>query len=84
MPEIDLSRSVYELTEEHPEVITILRELGFRGIANPITRQTIGRHMTIPAGCKLRKVSLETVVARLRDAGFTVTGGENTDERTDQ
>lgn len=80
MPEINLSHSVFDLTEAHPEIISILQELGFRGIVKPLTRQTVGRHMTISAGCKMKKVPLDTVVARLRAAGFTVTGGDNCDE----
>lgn len=72
--ELDLTRTVYDLTEAHPELIDILAELGFKGILKPLTRTRIGKHMTIPAGCKVRKVPLETVVERLRTAGFTVTG----------
>lgn len=74
MHELNLTRSVYELTEEHPELIPILAELGFKGIVKPLTRRTIAKHVTLPEGCKMRKVPLEQVVLRLREAGFVVTG----------
>lgn len=72
--ELNLRETVYDLTEAHPELIAILADLGFKGILKPLTRTTIGKHMTIPAGCKVRKVPLESVIERLRAAGFTVTG----------
>jgi len=51
MKEIDLNKSVYELTETYPELIEILKELGFLGVVNPVVRKTIGRMTTIPQGC---------------------------------
>ena len=52
MKKILLNKSIYELTEEYPELINIMKEMGFIGVANPIARNTIGRKMTIPQGCK--------------------------------
>lgn len=74
MSKIDLSRTVYDLTEEHPGIIPLLEELGFKGIVKPVTRRTIGKRMTIPAGCKVRKVPLAVVMEKLRDAGYEVQG----------
>ena len=72
MKEIDLSKSVYHLTEEYPELIGILKEQGFLGVANAITRNTIGRVMTIPQGCRKMGKDLGEVVKVLEAAGFTV------------
>ncbi|MFH1327914.1 MAG: DUF1858 domain-containing protein [Candidatus Bathyarchaeota archaeon] len=58
MKEIDLKKSVYELTEEYPELKDILVELGFVGLANPVMRETHGRTTTIPQGCKLHEKDL--------------------------
>ena len=52
MKKIDLKKSVFDLTEEYPELTDILKELGFLGAANPVVRNTIGRLTTIPEGCK--------------------------------
>jgi len=72
MKEIDLSKSVYELTEAYPELIAILKELGFVGLANPVARRTLGRVTTIPQGCQKQGKDLAEVVKKLEEAGFTV------------
>lgn len=75
MKELDLKKSVYELTEAYPELIGILKELGFLGVANPIARNTLGRVTTIPQGCEKMKQDLNKVIARLKEAGFEVKAG---------
>ncbi|MEE9459035.1 MAG: DUF1858 domain-containing protein [Candidatus Bathyarchaeia archaeon] len=72
MKEIDLNKTVYELTEEYPELIDILKDFGFLGIANPIMRKTLGRTTTIPKGCEKQGKELSEVVKRLEEKGFTV------------
>ncbi|NLY96172.1 MAG: DUF1858 domain-containing protein, partial [Clostridiaceae bacterium] len=47
---IDLSKSVYEICKEYPEVVDIMRDLGFENITNPAMMKTAGRFMTIPKG----------------------------------
>lgn len=75
MKEIDLKKSVYELTETYPELIGILKDLGFLGVANPVARNTLGRMTTIPQGVEKMKQDLNKVIARLKEAGFEVEGG---------
>ncbi|MBI2849943.1 MAG: DUF1858 domain-containing protein [Chloroflexi bacterium] len=75
MKELDLKKSVYELTEAYPELIGILKELGFLGVANPVARNTLGRITTIPQGCEKQKQDLNEVIARLEEAGFEVKTG---------
>ena len=72
MKEIDLTKSVYELTGAYPELIGILKELGFAGVANPVVRNTIGRMTTIPQGCKKQGKNLDDVVRELEENGFAV------------
>jgi len=74
MKELDLKKSVYELTEAYPELIGILKELGFLGVANPVARNTLGRMTTIPQGVEKMKHDLNKVIARLKEAGFEVKG----------
>ena len=74
MKEIDLKKSVYELTETYPELIGILKELGFLGVANPVARNTLGRLTTIPQGVEKMKQDLNKVITRLKEAGFEVKG----------
>jgi hypothetical protein len=72
MKEIDLNKTLYELTEKYPELIDILKDFGFLGVANPIMRKTLGRTTTIPNGCEKQGKELSEVVKRLEEKGFTV------------
>lgn len=70
--ELDLKKSVYDLTDQYPDLIGILKELGFLGVANPVTRNTIGRVTTIPKGAEKMGKDLGEVVKVLESKGFTV------------
>lgn len=72
MKKIDLSKSLYDLTDEYPELIPILKEMGFLGVANPVTRNTLGRMTTIPEGCEKQGKDLQEAISELEKAGFTV------------
>lgn len=72
MKEIDLNKSVYELTETYPELIEVLKELGFLGVVNPVLRKTIGRVTTILQGCEKQGKDLNEVIEKLKEAGFEV------------
>ena len=72
MKEIDLEKSVHELTEAYPELIDILKGLGFFGVASTIARNTLGRVTTIPQGCQKQGQDLTEVVKKLEEAGFVV------------
>ena len=72
MKEIELKKSVYELTESYPELISILKEMGFFGVANSVVRNTLGRVTTIPQGCEKQGKDLAEVIKELEKQGFTV------------
>ncbi len=72
MKEIDLNKSVYDITQSYPELIPVLKELGFLGVSNPIARNTLGRVTTIPQGCQKQGKDLQEVVKKLEESGFTV------------
>jgi hypothetical protein len=72
MKEIDLKKSVYELTEKYPELVDVLKELGFLGVARPLVRKTLGRVTTIPQGCEKQGQDLNEVIKKMEKAGFTI------------
>jgi len=72
LKDIDLKKNVYELTETYPELIEILKEMGFLGVANPIARKTLGKITTIPQGCKKQGKDLNEVIKKLKELGFKV------------
>jgi DUF438 domain-containing protein len=44
---IDFEKPVHDICREYPEVIEIMKELGFEKITNPTMLNTVGRYMTI-------------------------------------
>lgn len=74
MKKLDLNQNILTLTEQYPELIELLKELGFTEITNPVMRKTAGRIMTIPKGCQMKGVSLDAVKGKLEENGFTIAG----------
>ncbi|WP_296004112.1 DUF438 domain-containing protein [uncultured Veillonella sp.] len=71
---LDLSKSVYDLVTEYPEVVDIMKELGFTEITNKVMLNSVGKIMTIPKGAKMKGVSMMDIVGAFMKAGFTLTG----------
>lgn len=69
---LDLGKTVYELAHETPEVIEILKELGFENITNPLMMKTAGKVMTLPKGAAMKGLDLEKVKEAFRQKGFRV------------
>ncbi len=72
--ELDLSKSVYSLTQEYPEVIDILYDLGFTEIKNKAMLHSVAKLMTIPKGAKMKGIDMTKVVGAFMQAGFTLAG----------
>ncbi|MDK8179396.1 DUF1858 domain-containing protein [Paenibacillus sp. UMB4589-SE434] len=73
---LDLSKSIYELCQENEEIVSIMVQLGFDQIANPIIRNTAGRAMTIPKGAKAKGISIGVIIEAFEQAGYMVIGKE--------
>ena len=72
MRDIDLKKTVYKLTETYPELIEVLKDMGFLGVANPVVRKTLGKITTIPQGCQKQGKDLNEVIKKLEEMGFKV------------
>ena len=72
--ELDLSRSVYELVKENPELQEILAGLGFLEIKKPAMLNSVAKVMTIPKGAKMKGIPMEKIVMTLMQKGFTLSG----------
>lgn len=70
MKRLELSRSLYDLVKEFPEVREIMAGLGFADIGKPGMLQTAGRYMTIPKGARLKKIPMTEITAAFEAAGF--------------
>ena len=58
---IDFNRPIKDVCEEYPEVIDIMKELGFHRIANPVMLKTVGRVMTIKKGAVMQQIPMEKI-----------------------
>lgn len=69
---MDLSKTIYELSRDDPDIVPIMQEAGFAEIANPLMLRTAGRVMTIPGGAKMRKTSLDAAMETFETHGYKV------------
>ncbi len=76
MKSIDLRLPVQRLCAQYPELVAIMRELGFVEITKPGILTTAGRFMTLPKGAAMRKIRMEAVRQKLTDSGFEIIGEE--------
>ena len=70
---IDLNETVYSLCTKHPELIDLLRELGFADITKPGMLQSAGRFMTPVKGAALKHIALDDMVKTLAACGYRAT-----------
>jgi len=70
--EIDLSKTVYELCKENPEIINVMKALGFESITNPAMLNTAGRFMTIPKGAVMKGIDLGKIKEEFTKRGYSI------------
>ena len=69
---IDLKKTVFELSQLHPEFLETMKELGFHDITNPAMLKTAGRFMTVPKGARMKGIPLEKFKEAFERKGFEV------------
>jgi hypothetical protein len=69
---LDVTQTVYELCNQYPEIMPIMIEIGFENITKPGMLQTAGRVMTLPKGCRMKGIPLDTVKEAFKNNGFTI------------
>lgn len=76
MKKIDLRQPVQKLCAQYPELVDIMRQLGFAEITKPGMLATAGRFMTIPKGAAMRRIDMDTIRQTLAENGFEIIEGE--------
>lgn len=71
---LDLNKSVFVLTQEYPELVDIMAELGFTEITKKAMRHSIGKMVTIPKGAKMKNIPMTKIVTALMEHGFELVG----------
>ena len=72
MKEISLKQSVHDICTAHPELLDVMREIGFVNITKPGLLQSVGKVMTIPKGCRTMKIPLEKVKEHFHAHGYKI------------
>ncbi|HAS74039.1 MAG TPA: hypothetical protein DCS67_07835 [Clostridiales bacterium UBA8960] len=70
MIEISKEDTIYELVTKHPEIKTVLYELGFVDIVKPGMLQTAGRVMTLAKGSAMKKIPMNVIAEKMNAIGF--------------
>jgi hypothetical protein len=70
MKQIKASDSIYKLAAEHPEIVHIMVELGFKDITLPGMLQTVGRIMTLEKGSTVKRIPMSRIRECFRQRGF--------------
>ncbi|EGO64512.1 ABC transporter substrate-binding protein [Acetonema longum] len=65
---INLTDTVYDVTEKYPEVIALLAANGFEQLNNPLLRKTLGKTITLETALRSKKINVELFVQKLEDA----------------
>ena len=74
MKPLDLSRSVYDLIKEYPDLQQIMYDLGFTEINKKAMLHSVGKIMTIPKGAKMKGISMLDLISTLTSKGFKIVG----------
>ena len=69
---VDFTKTVYEICLDKPDIIEIMKTLGFDSITNPSMLNTIGRIMTIPKGAYVKGIKMDTVRKEFIKNGYAV------------
>ena len=71
---IDLTKTVFELVTEYPELVDIMASLGFSEITKKVVLNSVGKLMTIPKGAKMKNIPMTKIVATFIENGFEIEG----------
>ncbi len=75
--QIDLTQPVAEILEVHPELLELLINIGFKPLANPTMRNTVGRRVSIKQGAKMLNIPIKIIAQELLWNGYTIKGEQN-------
>ncbi len=69
---ISLNDSIYKLVTTFDEVVEVMENLGFEGMTNKKTINTVGRIMTLKKGAQFRKMDIQILIDEFEKYGFIV------------
>jgi hypothetical protein len=69
---ISLTDSIYNLVKKYSEAIEIMEDLGFEGMTNKKTINTVGRIMTLEKGAKFKNIDIKIIKDEFEKHNFIV------------
>lgn len=69
---ISLTDSIYSLVSKYEEVIGIMKTLGFEGMTNKKTINTVGRIMTLKKGAAFKSIDIKKIKDEFEKHNFIV------------
>ncbi len=69
---ISLTDSIYNIVNKYNEVVKIMEILGFEGMTNKSTINTVGRIMTLQKGAKLKSIDIKKIIDEFEKNNFIV------------
>lgn len=72
MNKVNILRPVADICDDHPELIDLLVDMGFKPLGQKIMRETLGRKVSLKTGTKVIGLPLDTLIKKLEANGYTV------------
>ena len=69
---ISLTDSIYNIVNQHDDVVIIMQKLGFEGMTKKSTINTVGRIMTLQKGASLKNIDIQIIIDEFEKNNFIV------------
>ncbi len=69
---ISLTDSIFNIVNKYEEVIKVMEILGFEGMTNKTTINTVGRIMTLKKGAGFKNIDIKKIKDEFEKHGFIV------------
>jgi hypothetical protein len=69
---VNINSTLFEVVKTYPEIIDIMKTLGFENIANPVMLNTVGKIMTIKKGSEMKKIDLKIIKEKFLEHGLAL------------
>ncbi|MBC7766004.1 MAG: DUF1858 domain-containing protein [Hyphomonadaceae bacterium] len=70
MKQLNMHKSIYDMTEQYPELIDFMVEMGYPQIRNNFLRKTMGKSFTLMQAIKQLNLNEEAIIGKLTACGF--------------
>lgn len=69
---IDLNKTVYELNQLNPDILEIMKEIGFEDVIKPGMVNTVGKFMTLVKGTKMKGININRIKEAFVEKGYEI------------